>query len=374
MPDLDQDLIRALAGWRTEGLPVSSVYVNVDGRRRPRRQEVLQQVDLLCHRLADGAPTASRAAAKSLEADAARIRRFVEQEFERGPTRGLAMFSCQGAGLFQEVRMARPVRDRGLVGEAPYVLPLEAILELYRRICVALVDRERGRLILVSKGRVESEQVVADDVPGRHKGGEWAEARLQRHADDVATKHQRRVADALLDMHGATGFDHLVLAGPGEAPAALEAVLHDYVRQRLVATWVLDVNAPTQDVLERALALEEDLETDRERRALERVRAAAATGRGGVLGLAPVLDALNDGRVRMLVAPLDLRQRGFRCTACARLATADGTCRSCGAPTEALADVVEAAVAVAYRQRSSIDAISYSRVDSGREVGALLRY
>lgn len=374
MPDLDQHLIRELAGWRTGALPVSSVYVNVDGRLRPRRQDVQQQADILCRRLTEGASAGSRAAERSLEADAARIRSFVEREFERGPTRGLALFSCHGAGLFQDVRMARPVRDRALVGESPYVLPLEAVLEVSRRICVALVDRGRARLIVVSKGRVESEETIADDVPGRHKGGEWAEARLQRHADDRAAKHMKRVADALLELRRNPGIDQLVVAGPGEAPAGLEAVLHDYLRQRVAARWALDMNVATQEVLDRALALEEELETERERLALERVRAAAAAGRGGVLGLDPVLDALNEGRVEMLVAPLDLRRPGFRCTACARLATANGRCRSCGAATEELADVVEAAVAVAYRQRSAIDAISYSRVDAGHEVGALLRY
>lgn len=375
MPELDAELVRKLADWQPGGLPVSSLYLDVDGKRWPRTQDYLQRAEELGRRLRDQAAGLGREAAKSVEADAARMLQHVEHVFERsGSTRGLALFSSDGAGLWEEIRVARPLRDRARVAEQPYVLPLEAILEVSRRVAAVVVDRGRARILVGHMGHIEVEREVTDPVPGRHKQGEWAQARYQRHVDDLATKHLKHVAEVLLDLHRQTPFDQVALAGPGEAPAALESLLHDYLRQRVAARWTLPMTVSSREVLERILALEEDLEVERERVALERVHAEAAAGRQAVLGLEPVLEALNDGRVAMLVAPIDLRCPGYRCRGCGRLGLADGVCPVCGAALEAVVDVLDAAVAVAYRQRTSMEAISYSRVRDDRAVGALLRY
>src|SRR5439155_6124086 len=125
---LDRDLLRKLADWTSDDLPVSSVYLDVDGRRYPRKQEYVLRAEQLCHQLRAHAHVLDRAARLSVEGDAERVEGFV-REFDRGPARGLALFSCSGAGLWEEVEAPRPLKDRATVADQPHLIPLEALVE-----------------------------------------------------------------------------------------------------------------------------------------------------------------------------------------------------------------------------------------------------
>ena len=147
MPDLDRDLLRKLAEWETGGAPVYSLYLDVDGRRSPRKQDYLARAQELCRRMGERATALTREDVPdgTVRHDTGRMMMFLEREFERGPTRGVALFSCAAAGLWQEVLVTRPVRDRAAVAEGPYLLPLEALVETYESFCTVLVDRSRAR-------------------------------------------------------------------------------------------------------------------------------------------------------------------------------------------------------------------------------------
>src|SRR5207302_10024059 len=123
-------------------------------------------------------------------------------------------FASHAAGLWEEVRTRRPLRDRATVAEGPYLLPLEALLETQQSFCTVLVDRMRVRVFLAERGRIEEVGDVLDDIPaeGRH----------------------RHVADRLLAFFEKRGFDHLILGGPEGAAAELEHVPHPYLSQRIV--------------------------------------------------------------------------------------------------------------------------------------------
>ena len=55
MPELDSIVLRDLAGWDPEGLPVSSLYLDIDGRRSPRPQDVHQHAGEVAHGLKEQA-------------------------------------------------------------------------------------------------------------------------------------------------------------------------------------------------------------------------------------------------------------------------------------------------------------------------------
>src|SRR5207248_8590060 len=142
-------------------------YMDVAGRRYPRKQDIQRRAEQLCHDLEGEADGLGRAAKRSVGEDVERIRAFV-RDLDRGPTRGLAIFACSEAGLWQDLRLARPVRDRASLAEHPYVLPLEALLETYEAFCTVVVDKERARLFVARTGSITEESEVFDDVPGRH--------------------------------------------------------------------------------------------------------------------------------------------------------------------------------------------------------------
>src|SRR5712691_399829 len=191
MPDLDRDLLRKLAEWETGGAPVYSLYLDVDGRRSPRKQDYLARAQELCRRMGERATALTREDVPDgiVRHDTGRMMMFLEREFERGPTRGVALFSCAAAGLWQEVLVTRPVRDRAAVAEGPYLLPLEALVETYESFCTVLVDRSRARIFLAELGRIQERTDVFGAVPGRHDQGGRSQARFQSHIDELAERH-----------------------------------------------------------------------------------------------------------------------------------------------------------------------------------------
>ena len=114
LDSIDRDFIRSLAAWRADGVPVSTLYLDVDGRRYPRRQDVEDRAEALCHEFHAPAEETGREVRRSIQQDAARFVEFVGQ-FDRGPTRGLALFSCSARGLWAEAGVPRSVADRAVV-------------------------------------------------------------------------------------------------------------------------------------------------------------------------------------------------------------------------------------------------------------------
>src|SRR5438093_13073093 len=103
---IDRGFLRRLAGWSAEGTPVSTLYLDVDGRRYPRKQDYLLRAELLGNQLQKEASTLPKKAAASVSKDVERMVGFLG-ELDRGPTRGVALFSCSSAGLWDQVLVPR---------------------------------------------------------------------------------------------------------------------------------------------------------------------------------------------------------------------------------------------------------------------------
>lgn len=375
-PDLE--LLRKLADWPTSGLPATTLYLDADGRRYPRQADVERHADSLLRKATTVANDLDRDGARSVCRDAQLITDFIGERLDRRGSRGLAVFSCADAGLWHDQSLPGPIRDLVVVRAAPYVLPLEAVVERAESICVALVDREKGRIVVTRLGESQEVSWILDDVPGQHDQGGWAQARLGRHIDDHVQRHLKRVAEALLRLQREGRFDHLVLGGPEEVVAELERDLHDYVRRAVVDRAPLPVTAPLAEIEGVAAAVERRLEREREEETVRRLEGGAATGRA-VLGFDEVLEALPQARVETLVVAAGLVAEGVRCPACGRLATAGARCPVCGAATVAEPELVEAAVEAALRSGARVETIpseaeGATRLDEAGGLGALLRF
>jgi len=373
--EVDRAFLRSLVEWRSDGVPVSTLYLDVDGRKYPRRRDFRARGDELVRTLVKRAGDLDRGAKSSVCADARAMREFLDA-FERGGTRGVALFSSWKAGLWQEAEVPRPIPDLATVADQPYVLRLETLVDSYESFCSVIVDREKARIFLAKTGRIEEERDVLDEVPGRHEQGGRSQARYRRHIEQHVGQHLRHVADTLLRYWKRRRFDHLIVAGAEEVLPEFERHLHEYVRRRIASRATLSMTASIDEVLAKSLAVEEAIESERERRVIERLHAEAAAGRHAVLGLDAVLEALNDGRVESVVAPFGLSEPGRRCTRCGRLWARRATCRTCGGRTDPVPDVIETAVAAALRQSARVETLPFTSPASPatRELGAVLRY
>lgn len=368
---LSEDELRPLASFTAPDPAVISLYLDTDGRRFPRKGDYeLHLADLLRGvRTTQGLGREARA---SLGRDISRVERFVRTEFDRGDTRGLAIFACDAGGLWRVFRLPKTVRNRVIVDRHPHVLRLEALLASSERFATVLVDREKARLFSTSLGETAERTEILDEVPGRHGQGGWAQARYQRHIEELMHRHLKHVAEVLFALLKREPFDRLVLAGPEPVVAEFEKGLHPWLAERVTARINLPLNASRPRVREATLAVEEVVEAERVAEAVTRILEEFAAKRSAVVGLRDTLAALHDGRVEVLVVADGEVSPGWRCTGCGALGLEEGKCPSCGASTVTVADLAEELVDEALRRRCTVLTAPAGALPNG--AGALLRF
>jgi peptide subunit release factor 1 (eRF1) len=369
---ISESRIRDLAGFKGEHAPVTSLYLDIDGRHRIRAHDYELALDRMVR------PVRERShhdASPSVWADLKRIDEFVKGGVDRSRIRGLALFSCSAHGFWEVVELAVPVRDRLVINHTPYVRELEAVVAQHERFVVLLADRQRARLFLLHQGELLEKQEQLDLLP-RHDddGGQLGKDQVAGHTAAAAQRHLRRAASAAFNLQQEQGFDHLVLAGPEEITAELERELHAYLRGRIAGRIHLDVHAGHDEIRQAAEDVEAAVERAREAALVDRLRQGLHSG-SGAAGVDAVLEALVARRVDTLLVSEGFEAPGWRCPGCAWVGTRGRKCPVCDSAMDQVGDVVEEAVEEALAQACRV-AVCRGNADldvMGR-VGALLRY
>jgi peptide subunit release factor 1 (eRF1) len=340
--------IKDLAGFRSEGAPVVTCYLDVDGRRQVRPQDYRQRLAALLKEAAAG-PSGGAAAA-----DLDRISAYVDGDLDRSGVRGLALFSCAPAGLWEVVEVPLPVANRIVVNLAPALGPLEAVVQELEALGVLLVDRQRARMFVYQYGELVDRSELFEELANQHL----------RHAAEVAFR-----------LFQDRGFGRLSLGASDEVYAAVEPMLHPYLRERLTPRIGVGAGASEADVRAAAMDIEALVEREKEAALVARLRDALGAGSKAVAGLAPTLAALNEKRVGDLLLSEGFAEAGWRCARCGALAARGPQCPIDGETMEYVEDVVNDAVDLALIQGCHVEiCVGSADLDVLGCVGALLRY
>ena len=276
-----------------------------------------------------------------------KVREWLEGQPPWG--RGLAVFSCIPGGLWRAEAFAVPIASHVTFDPSPDVAPLLELLDEYERYAVAVVDKEKARLLTVFAGEVEDSELFRDFVFGKTDQGGLSQPDYQRHHETHVHWHLEKVVRRLADLHRRRRFDRLILAGPSEATAEL--------RRLLPAT----------------------LERRAEERLLDEIIDLAGPAGRPTLGLEPTLAALWSASVRTLAISADLRVTGSECPNCDRLDRGRVVhCPTCGKAMRPVHDLAHRAMARAATQSARVDvlrgAAGHRLMDLGGGLAALLRY
>ncbi len=371
MSVITEDTIRELAAFNGGGVPVTSCYLDVDGRRLPRHQDVEHELDGLLR------PARTRAnGAPSVHHDLRRIETYVRAGFDRSHTRGLAIFACSAHDLWQVVPLPVPVRSRVVINAVPAVGQLESVVQEYERFGVLLADKQRARMFVFELGELVDRSELFDELPRHYDHrGEKERGDHAGHVEALTLHHVRRAADVAFHVLQQHGFERLCLGGPDEIVSSLEPVLHPYLRERLCGRIAVHPGASVGEVRRAALDVEARQERAKEAALVARLRDAVGAGHRGVAGLAPVLSALAERRVERLLVSDGFAAPGWRCRPCGTLATLGRRCKLCGSEMKEIDDVVEEAVDEAMAQSCRVEVcVGNADLDVLGQVGALLRY
>jgi peptide subunit release factor 1 (eRF1) len=322
-----------------------------------------------------------RATADEIVRDLERMQQYLRSPGNLPSTQGVAIFACEGIGLFETVPLPVVYRSRLAVDVSPLVRELASVEDEFGRLLTVVLDRTSARFFEVTAYRTrELSGLRADSTRGKRFHGDqdgpsgWGEHTYNNRIREEKQRHYEAIARELFAIDRRHPAHGIVLAGPGPEAGAVEPFLHSYLVERLIGTARLNPkDATAAAVHATTLAVREGYERASERALVHEMLEGIGTG-WGVNGLTPALRALSRGQVRSLLVDADAAEPGFRCGDSGRLALLERECRGEGEPIAVL-DVVDEAIEEALRQGVDVNVVyepeARAAIDS---VGALLRF
>jgi peptide subunit release factor 1 (eRF1) len=251
--------------------------------------------------------------------------------------RGMAVFSAADQWLFRAFPLSVRVKDRLVLDEKPYLVPLLEAMHRQRRYLLVLTDSHRGRLYEAAWGHKRLLREIEEAVPRRQKsaGERWGkqQATIARHREDHLLHYRKALVSAIEQTWPDAPFRGLILLGEHETLEAVRATLPSSLANRVVHavrySWPRQapkLNDKVQEVLDAALRAHDAwLMEDFECRMREHHFVVA--------GPQEVINALRNGQVGypgyLLLEP-DRGDMAARCTHCESLfTTIHATCPVC---------------------------------------------
>src|SRR3954453_5394837 len=326
--DVDAARLRRLAALRSQGAKVLSVYLDLDPQNfataEARTTEITSALDA-AGRIVDeaGLEHDAQVAARA-DIDRARAE-LLDNGLDAKGAQAVALFACGPAGLFEALKLPRPIATHVTLDDSPWIQPL---LDMVRdpRIAVALVDRHHFRIFHGSEA--ELAELDADAQELRWPDDSTHPSRRHRSATEAeATYHYAEAAHALLALLKRRVYDALVLDVRGEERGAILEQLHSYVRERVVGEIDCVIQAVTvDDVRQAAARVLAERREGRVRDALGTLKERIGRGERAAAGLADVLAALNERRVETLLYERGRPLAGLVCPADGFLASEGDSC------------------------------------------------
>ncbi|HXV33027.1 MAG TPA: hypothetical protein VD769_03370 [Gaiellaceae bacterium] len=373
------DELRDLAGFEAENGYAISVYLDLDPSAIPTAGDAQTRLNSLL----DGAAKENGSRARelthqqrlALRDDLDRIRRYFGAEFERDGAHGLAIFCAGLDNVWRPLPLTEVVPDRIKVNQLLYLAPLVPLVGRGEGALVLVVSREQGRFYRLRAGRLEDLADYFEEQPRRHDQGGWAQARLQRHADELVHDHLKRVAEELDRFVRRLRKPQVVVVTQEETWAELESLLSQEARSVVAGVAHAEAHAQAPDLLAVAAPVLERWRADKETEAVARWRDELGRGGRAASGWQATLEAASDARVELLLFREGSDHEAKRCPACGRLSVGGSKCPLDGCQLEVSKDGLDLAVHQTLAHGGRVWAVRHhDDLDAAGGIGALLRF
>ncbi|RMF39526.1 MAG: hypothetical protein D6753_13635 [Planctomycetota bacterium] len=374
---LSRSTLNRILELRSEEAPIVSVYV--DSRpTSPNGPVRLRLKNLIKHARELGETLGlSHAAKQSLREDLERLE-ALEEPLTTPSAPGYAIFACSALGFYEIVPLPRSVRDSITVDNDPYVRPMLAILDEYRRFCAVVVDRRQAAVYEFFMGELLDTDIrISEGVRKKNYAGHYGlkEHNVRNHAEEVANRHYRAVASLLFDRFKANEYDLLFVGGHEDTNQEFIPFLHPYVRQRVAGTFVVDPATVTPAELKEICSrLEREYEEREERELVQQLLDGAVKERQAVLGIERTLDAANVAAISTLLVQDGAVVPGVVCDSCGWLGLEGDRCPNCQSDTRKAPDILDELAEDVISEGGTVEHIASDTPLKQHVVGAMIRF
>ncbi len=367
-----------------DGSPVLSVYLNIDpsvpvnarGGYKTLLNNMLEKIeetlknddDLMDH----------------FEEDSKWIKSKVEHLIPSGKT--YVAFCDVSEDFYYEEELPIRLASAVYYEDTPYVRPLLEAMDEYERYGIVLLDSEKARFFVVTMGQIEEIEDAINIPPIRHRkrsGTDHMRSQMvfQRRAEKWSSWFLKDVSERLRDLTKEYDTSNLVLMGPQEVTAELYRLLPKSLQDKVVDRIRMPVKAKASEVLETLLPVIEKRERTIEIQTVEDLITSANKSSGkALLGLNPVISAINQGRVYLLVYSSGFTVSGFYCPNCEVIldhGPESEKCPYCQHKMEKTDDLVWLASEKVLTSNGKIEEVrseeAKKKLDSYGHIGAFLR-
>jgi len=385
-----------LARMRSGDEPIVSLYLDIrwgDEQQRERvRLFVQDRVRKTLLQYPEGSP-GREGLARTLQRVQQYVGELTAQKHEPGKN-GVALFANQGLNLWRTHFFRRSFQNELCTDHIPHLAQLARLADDHEPAIVIVPDSTGADIYQVLLGDLAVEESLRGVVPRRDREefnpgaaqhGRQSE-RVEkdvRHAEALAQKNRRRVAEEAAALFDRVPGTHLVLVGTAENMAAFERELPERMRAAVIARlprpreWTSADGKRRDGVVAGAAAAIREHERGSEQRVVDEVVGQSLRGGLAVLGPEDVVMALNEHRVHRLVLEEDFSRAGWRCTNCDALGAnvqSVEACPYCRGDITAVLHLGEALVARTLGEGGEVEVVAHTnKLHSYRSVAAFLR-
>ena len=344
MTDHLETALTELRHVESSSVPILSVYINLFPERLERRSLSPRLHGILAPMVElAGSGELGHEGSKSLRASIDRVL-GATYSLASPLEASVALFVCDELGLDERLPLPRRVWDRAVAGPAPYLRPLQATLDEFRKVAAVVLDSRTAEIVVLYMGKTLDHQVVeAEELRKANLAGWYGldEYRNRRHAEEVRHHLFREVAERLHRLRRDMGVELILVGGQQDVTDALLPFL-DQRTQAMTESFVVDLHTLTLPLLAKTVSeLEEDYERRQEGRVVDDVYALAAGGAMAVVGVDPVLREAGRHAISELLVHDGASMKGVVCPRCGGLSRSGLVCRVCGGETNEVPDLFE---------------------------------
>lgn len=366
--------LKELASFKVEDVNFVNLFLNVDPTENPKDEWLVHFKNMARDTINNLKPHQKKEVQKDIEL----IEKYLSDRPE-GMKRGIAIISCREKGFWRTYNTAIPFLNKMIVDSDPFIKPLAAMIDLYQRYLVVVVDNTRAKVLITSVGEIEEVNDISSDIDNSNAGKDGSKSDFGSHraADKQRDKVQRNVYKGTLKVievvQAEEGIKRILLGGTDRARANFKEALSLPLREKIVGEFVVEAKSNNSDILERLMPVMKDVEYKFERKALDSL---FDQNKSTALGLSDVLTALQQGNVHKMYVLSHVTTPGSSCTQCGALTPErDRPCPYCGSAMRHISYMLDHAIQRAIDQGARVDMLDDApRLEKVGGIGAVLRY